>query len=261
MYIHVRPTSRDRALTRTVHHLRRCPCDGGSWQLGQPPAGRQPLKEKDVPITGTGSTAAIAKRARIAVMNLSRSYEPILYNTARRLANGDVPLRFLEEVRPKDARDLLLKEGKSDAEIKALLKTHRLVKADGFGTQPIPKGARAFEQNGAIYVPADADVADLELDLPHEVNHAMNPIAVDRLVDPGRWVWEKFKGEVRAAYAVNYRAVEGLSNKGAMSYRLEQAIQHALQPGYGFTTMKGWDPGFATRIQSWTPDGNLDNSQ
>ena len=268
MYIHIQSEpsgERRRHPSRLVAHVaERCPCDGGAWRLGESPVTRRPVKDKDVPIVGTTVTNAIARRVRTAIANMSRSYEAVPQNTAQRVVDGDVSIRFIDDLKPVAApQSVLQASGMSPADIATALQTQRLVDIPGSDPvlMPIAGSMRAFEQNGVVYIPKDSSDPDLSIDLMHEVNHAMNLVTVDRSKDPKGFLWEKFKGEVRASYAADYRNEQGQSDRGNISMRLEKSIEHARQQAdiRGWTSGPDWDPAFLVRIRSWVPDGNLDN--
>jgi hypothetical protein len=268
MYINVpAPTAgrRPRHPSISVSFVRPCSCGCGASALGEPVVERRTVKDADVPVTSaTKATKGVARRVRNAVVKMSWSFDPVLQNTAQRIVNGDVTIRFVGDLQPVTAPEAVMTAaGVPAAQITDLLKNNTLVDIPRSDPALVPKRGtfRAFERNGVIYIPTDADDAQLLLDIVHEVNHALNPVTIDATRDPAGYLWEKFKAEVRAAYVANFRDVKGDSDKGAFSLRFEKAIEHARQHAVnlGWTTQTGWDPAFLERIRSWTPDGNLDN--
>jgi hypothetical protein len=241
----------------------RCGCAAST--LGEPTVQRKKIKNDDVPVTSTSkATKGIVRRVKEAVVKMSRSSDVTLKNTAQRIVDGDVPIRFIGDLQPvADPKAVLAKAGVPAAQIETLLHTNNLVDIPGSDPALVPKKGsyRAFERKGTIYIPTEIDDANLYLDIIHEVNHALNPVTIDPNKDPGAYLWEEFKAEVRASYVANFRDVRGQSNRGNVSLRFEMAIEHARQHAEtkGWTTQPGWDAAFLERIWSWVPNGNLDN--
>ena len=250
MYIHV-----------PVHPQCGCPAS----TLGEPTVQRRKIKNDDVPVSSTTpSTKAIVRRVKEAVVKMSRSSDVTLKNTALRIVDGDVLIRFIGDLLPvADPKAVLANAGVPAAEVETLLQTNNLVDIPGGDPALVPKKGsyRAFERKGTIYIPTEIDDANLYLDIIHEVNHALNPVTINPKNDPGAYLWEEFKAEVRASYVANFRDVRGVSDKGNFTLRHEKAMEHARQHAetQGWTTRPGWDPAFLVRIRSWVPDGNLDN--
>jgi hypothetical protein len=233
--------------------------------LGGAAVERPKIKNDDVPVTSTTkATKGIVRRVREAVVKMSRSSDVTLQNTAQRIVDGDVPIRFIGDLQlVADPKAVLANARVPPAQIETLLKTNNLVEIPGSEPALVPKNGsyRAFERKGVIYIPTEIDDASLYLDIIHEVNHALNPVTIAPGTDPGAYLWEEFKAEVRASYVANFRNIRGQSNRGNVSLRFEMAIEHARQHAVtkGWTTQPGWNPAFLDRIWSWVPDGNLDN--
>jgi hypothetical protein len=226
---------------------------------------RQKIKSDDVKITSASTaTRGILRRVKEAVVKMSRSLDATLKNTAQRIVDGDVPVRFVGDLPlVANAKKVLTDAGVPAAQADTLLMTNNLVEIPGSDPALVPKKGsyRAFERKGTIYIPTETDDASLYLDIVHEVNHALNPVAIDARADAKGHLWELFKAEVRASYVANFRDVRGQSNRANVSLRLEKAIEHARQHAeiQGWTTQPGWDAAFLTEIWKWEPDGNLDN--
>ena len=223
---------------------------------------RRIVKADDVPVKEASPTSKrIAKAIRTAVANMSRSYDVTEQNTAQRIIDSDVTIRFV--TREANPETLLKAQGMSEAAIKSTLKISVLWNMPGRGLQLTPKRniPRASEDNGIIYVPIDSSEPNLTTDIIHEVNHAMNPILVKEQDDPAKYLWEKFDQEARAKYVADCRNVKGLSDKSNISLREEQAIELARQQAMirGWTSKPEWDAAFEARVSSWRPNGNLDN--
>jgi hypothetical protein len=225
---------------------------------------RRIVKADDVPVKEASPTSKrIAKAIRTAVANMSRSHDVTEQNTAQRIFDSDVTIRFV--TREANPETLLKAQGMSEADIKSKLKTSVLWNMPGHGLELIPKRniPRASEDNGIIYVPTDSSEPYLTTDLIHEVNHAMNPGLIKERDNPREYLWEKFNQEARAKYIADLRTVKLslVSDKQNIPLRVEQAIELARQQAKirGWTSKPEWDAAFEARVSSWRPNGNLDN--
>jgi hypothetical protein len=238
-----------------------CPCCG-LHGLGEDT--RLKVKEKDVPVeAATNATKGISRRVRAAVSRLSYSSVPILQNTARRIVDGDVKLRFIGDLQPvANPTAVLQAMGIANARIPSTLQIYNVLDIPGSDPVLIPKqgNPRAFERNRVVYIPSHSVEPKLSIDIVHETNHAMNPILADPTRDPDGFLFESFIGEVRAALVADYREVAGQSNKGNYSLALEMAIEDARQQAVivGWTTSPDWEKVYKAAF-TWVPDGNLDN--
>ena len=201
MYIHVGPRSSGA-----------CARSG----LGDPAPPRRPLKDADVPVSSTSAaTTGIARRVRDAIVRMSRTSDPTLQNTAQRVVDGDVTLRFVGDLKPvANPEAVLLASGVPAAEIATVLQNNALVEIPGSDPALVPKKGtvRAFQRNGVIYIPTGSSEPNLSTDIIHETNHAMNPIRANAAVDRGGFLWESFAAEARASYVADYRGETGVSS-------------------------------------------------
>ena len=233
--------------------------------FGDPVPPRRPLKDGDVPVASTtNATKGIARRVRDAIVKMSRSSDATLQNTAQRVVEGTVTLRFVGDLKPVANPDaVLLASGMSAADVATELQRSTLMEIPGSHPALVPKKGtvRAFERNGVVYIPTDASEPNLSTDIIHEVNHVMNPIRANAATDRAAFLWESFTAEARASYVADYRGVTGLSSKANIPLRLEKALEHARQQAVirQWTTWPQWNAAFEARVRTWTPDGNLDN--
>jgi hypothetical protein len=246
-----------------VSNQPRCGCAPST--LGEPTVVLEKIKNDDVKITSSSAaTRGILRRVKEAVVKMSRSSDATLKNTAQRIVDRDVPVRFIGDLQlVANAKKVLTDAGVPAGQADTLLMSNNLVDIPGSDPALVPKKGsyRAFERKGTIYIPSEIDDASLYLDIIHEVNHALNPVTIDARTNPRGYLWEVFKAEVRASYVANFRDVRGQSNRANVSLRFEKAIEHARQHAetQGWTTQPGWDSAFLQQIWSWMPDGNLDN--
>ena len=233
--------------------------------FGGPAPPRQRLKDDDVPVSSTtDATKGIARRVRNAIVKMSRSSDPTLQNTAQRVVDGSVTLRFVGDLKPVANPDAVLRaSGMSAADIATTLQTNTLMEIPGSGPALVPKkgSVSAFERNGVIYIPTDSSEPKLSTDIIHEVNHVMNPIRASAAADRAAFLWESFAAEARASYVADFRGVTGDASNPTNSLRLQKALEHARQQAENrkWTTWPEWNAAFEARIWKWTPDGNLDN--
>jgi len=230
--------------------------------LEEPAPQRGKIKAADVPVQAASpATERIAKTVRTAVAKMSRSYDATEQNTAQRIIDGDVAIRFVTSVENPDS--ILKAQGMSEADIMSKLKTNVLWNMPGRGLVLVPKSSipRASEDNGVVYIPTGSSEPNLTIDLIHEINHAMNPIFIKEQDNPRAYLWEKFNGEARAKYVADCRNVKGLSNKSNISLREERSIELAREQATirGWTSRPEWDAAFESRVSTWRPNGNLDN--
>jgi hypothetical protein len=233
--------------------------------VGDPIPPRRPLKDDDVPVSSaTKATKGIARRVRDAIVRMSRSSEATLQNTAQRVVDGSVTLRFVGDLKAVATPEaVLLASGMSAADVATELQRNTLVEIPGGDPALVPKKGtvRAFERKGVVYIPTDRDEPDLSTDIVHEVNHAMNPIRASAATDRAAFLWESVTAEARAAYVADFRGITALSNNAGIPLRLEKAIEHARQQAEirQWTTWPEWKTAVEARIRTWRPDGNLDN--
>jgi hypothetical protein len=188
MYIDDRPLTpwhpRRRQSRLILHMPPRCSCAGRAWGFGEPPIPRRPIKEDDVPVASTtAATKGIARRVRNAVAKMSRSYDATLQNTAQRVVDGDVRLRFVGDLkRVAKPEDVLASWGMSPGAIASQLHTHDVIDIPGSAPALVPKegSIRAFQRNGVVYIPTDSSEPKLSTD----IIHASSGISVGR--DRGR---------------------------------------------------------------------------
>jgi hypothetical protein len=250
MYIHVGPRSS---------------CEWARTGFGQPVPPRRPLKDSDVPVSSTtDATKGIARRVREAIVKMSRSHDATLQNTAQRVVDGTVTLRFVGDLKPVANPEAVLQaSGMSPADITTALQSNTLMEIPGSDPALVPKKGtvRAFQRNPVIYIPTNSSEPNLSTDIIHEVNHAMNPIRASAATDRAAFLLESVTAEARASYVADFRGVTGVSNKANISMRLEKAIQHAREQAdlRKWTTWPEWNAAFEARVWTWTPDGNLDN--
>ncbi len=241
----------------------------GAWRsrsgFGDPVPARRPVKDSDVPVSSaTDGTKGIARRVRTAVAAMSRSSDATLQNTAQRVIDGTVTLRFVGDLKPvANPAAVLLASGMSAADVAAALQTNTLTEIPGSGPALVPKKGtvRAFERNGVIYLPSNSGEPNLSTDIIHEVNHVMNPIRANAATDRAAFLWETFTAEARAAYVADFRGVTGDASNPTNSLRLQKALEHARQQAdlRTWTTWPEWNAAFEKRVWTWTPAGNLDN--
>ena len=267
MYIHDRQrTPWGHRQRRVILHMPpRCSCECAPPGFGDPAPPRRPLKDNEIPVSpATDATKAIARRVRGAVVTMSRSSDATLQNTAQRVVDGTVTLRFVGDLKAVANPDaVLLASGVLAAEIATVLQSNTLMEIPGSDPALVPKTGtvRAFQRNGVVYIPTDSSEPNLSTDIIHEVNHAVNPIRANAATDRAAFLWESFTAEARASYVADYRGQKGDSSRAAISLRLEMAIEHARQQAEirKWTTWPEWNAAFETRLWTWRPDGNLDN--
>ncbi len=249
MYIHVHPTGAR-------------PARSG---VGDPAPPRRPLKDSDVPVSSaTDGTKGIARRVRNAVATMSRRSDATLQNTAQRIVDGTVTLRFVGDLKPVANPDAVLRaSGMSAADVTTALQTNTLLEIPGSDPALVPKTGtiRAFERKGVVYIPTSSNEPNLSTDIIHEVNHVMNPIRASAVTDRAAFLWESFAAEARASYVADFREVKGDASNPTNSLRLQKALEHARQQAEvrKWTTWPEWNAAFEKRVWTWTPDGNLDN--
>jgi hypothetical protein len=267
MYIHDRlRTASDHGQERVILHMpRRRACGCARPGLGDPVPPRRPLKDDDVPVSSTtAATTGIARRVRDAIVKMSRTSDATLQNTAQRVVDGDVTLRFVGDLKPVAHPEAVLQaSGVSAGAIVTALQTNTLMEIPGSDPALVPKTGtvRAFQRNGVIYIPTTSSEPNLSTDIIHEVNHWMNPIRANAATDRAGFLWESFTAEARASYVADYRAETGISSTANISLRLEKSLQHAREQAEKrmWTSWPEWNAAFEARVRSWTPNGNLDN--
>ena len=186
--------------------------------FGDPVPPRRPLKDSDVPVSSTtNATKGIARRVRDAIVKMSRSSDATLQNTAQRVVDGTVTLRFVGDLKPVANPDaVLLASGMSAADVATELQRNTLMEIPGSHPALVPKKGtvRAFERNGVVYIPTDSSEPNLSTDIIHEVNHVMNPIRASAATDRAAFLWESFTAEARASYVADYRGGDGPIEQG-----------------------------------------------